>query len=159
MDCGDYTVANGSIVVPYGDGIAGGTATGLFTAAAWLANPVGLVGFTYTSQGQIVRPHAPVESGARTGPAFGKKRRNHYIMAQLEGTQGVSFGVDFNNLYPAIFRQDGGKNYIITQQFTGVWRDAIRNDYDFDGMLCWQVTRPYIVNVLAIGGAIETQDI
>ena len=159
MDCGDFTVANGSITVPYGDGIAAGTAGGLFTPAAWGANPVALVGFTYTSQGQIVRPHAREESGARSGPAFGKKRRNHYVIAQLEGTQGVSFGTDFNNLLPAIFRQDGGKQYAVTQQFTGIFRDAVHNDYDFDGMLAWQVTRPYIVNLIAIGGAIETQDI
>jgi hypothetical protein len=160
LDCGDYTVANGSITVPYGDGIAAGTAGGLFTAAAWNANPIALVGFTYTSQGQIVRVHAPQESGARSGPALGKKRRHHYFMALLEGTQGVSFGTDFaTNLLPAIFRYDGGKVYPINQQFSGVWRDAVRNDYDFDGMLCWEVTRPYICNIAAIGGALQTQDI
>jgi hypothetical protein len=160
MDCGDYFVTNGSITVPYGDGIAIGTAGGLFTAAAWAANPVGLVGYTYTSQGQIVRPHAREETGARSGPAFGKKRRNHYVIAQLEGTQGVSFGTDFEtDMLPAIFRQDSGKLYVVTQQFSGVWRDQVRNDYGFDGMLAWQVTRPYICNVIALGGAIQSQDI
>jgi hypothetical protein len=160
MDCGDYVVSNGSITVPYGDGIAAGTANGLFTFAAWNANPVALVGFTYTSQGQVVRVHDPKESGARSGPALGKKRRNHYFMALLEGTQGVSFGTDFStNIMPAIFRYDGGKVYPITAQFSGVWRDAVKNDYDFDGMLCWQVTRPYICNIAAIGGALSTQDV
>src|SRR5204863_9629442 len=33
LDCGDYLVTNGQITVPFGDGVSGGTAAGLFTAA------------------------------------------------------------------------------------------------------------------------------
>jgi hypothetical protein len=159
LDCGDYEVINGSISVPYGDGIRGGTANGLFTAAYFTANPSAVVGFTYTSQGQIVRPHSREESGARSGPGFGKKRRNHYVIAQLEGTQGISFGTDFGILHPALFAEGGGKAFPLTRQFSGIFRDQFNDDYDFDGMICWQITRPYIANVAAIGGAIQTQDI
>jgi hypothetical protein len=160
LDCGDLVVANGSIFVSYGDGISGGTGTGLFTAALFAANPVGLVGFDYLSQGQIVRAASPQESGARSGPAFGKRRRVHYIMAELEGTQGLSFGVILNRLRPCIFRQPNGTNYTVQQTFTGIFRDQFKTgDHDFDGMICWQVNRGYPANLAAVGAALDTADV
>jgi hypothetical protein len=160
LDCGDYTVINGSITVPYGDGIADGTAKGLFTQAfvsSWNPLPA-LVGFTYTSQGQIVRPAGQQESGARAGPAFGKIRRNHQYAVLLEGAQGVSFGSNFAKMDPANFKDDAGNAYAINQQFSGIFWTTVTDDYSRDGMLAWQITRPYICNVIAIGGYVMTQD-
>ena len=182
LDLGDYVVSNGSIQVAYGDGIGNGQGSfpagtpnrndqGLFTASfvatGFTANGLDpfigampmLVGFTYTSQGRIVRPNAPAESGARSGPGFGKKRRSHWIMGQFENSQGVSWGTDFSKLKPVQFRYDSGQAYTIEQPFTGIVRDNMSADYNFDNLLCWQVTRPYICNVQAIGAALETQDI
>ena len=123
------------------------------------------VGFTYTSQGQLVRPAVAAESGARSGPAIGKKRRSHYLIAQLEGTQGVSFGTQFTNaagasgVVAALFKTDYDTNYTVLQQFSGVFRMNMTDPYSFDSMPCWQVTRPYICNITALGAAISTQDI
>jgi hypothetical protein len=118
-----------------------------------------LVGFTFTSQGQIVRPATPQESGARNGPAVGKRRRNHKIAAQLEGTgTGVSFGTTFAKVDPAKFRQPNDAAYLVNQQFTGIYKETLTDDYGFDGMICWQVTRPYPLNIANIGGMIETTD-
>jgi hypothetical protein len=161
LDCGDYAVASGSITVPYGDGVSAGTAQGLFTAAyaATLTLSQMLVGFTFTSQGQIVRPASPQESGARNGPAVGKKRRNHKMGTQLEGTGvGVSFGTRFNKTDPAKFRQPNDTTYLINQQFTGVYKDTISDDYSYDGMVCWQQLRPYPLNIANIAPFLETQD-
>lgn len=161
LDCGDYAVANGSITVPYGDGISAGTANGLFTAAyaATVSITQMLVGFTFTSQGQIVRPATPQESGARSGPAVGKRRRNHKIAAQLEGTGvGVSFGTTFPKVDPAKFRQPNDTAFLVNQQFTGIYKDTVTDDYSYDGMLCWQVTRPYPLNIANVAGFIETAD-
>ena len=184
LDCGDYMVSNGSITVPFGDGIGNGQGSfpassganrgdqGLFTQVFSVngvtANGVTmftgampmLIGFTYTSQGRVVRPNAPAESGSRSGPAFGKKRRSHWMMAQFEGSQGVSWGTQFDStLQPVNFKQPNQTPYTVDQQFSGIVRDNTKTDYDFDNMLCWQVTRPYICNVQAIGAALETQDI
>lgn len=186
LDCGDYVVSNGSIQVPFGDGIGGGQGSfpaatnrndqGLFTASfvstgitgnnitMWTGTMPMRVGFTYTSRGQITRPLAPQESGARNGPAFGKQARNHYMMLQVEGTQGVSFGNKFNDLNQpltaASFKMiDNVTPYTIDQQFTGIYRDQPNTDYSFDEMPCWQVTRPFICNVNAVGAATEAQDI
>lgn len=172
LDCGDYLVANGQITVPFGDGVSGGTAVGMFTAA-FVATGVtaygdvmftgtmpALVGFSFNSDGQIIRPQLPTESGARSGPAFGKSRRNHQYAAQLEGTQGVAVGTSFaaERLKPALFKSDGGRAYRVSQQFSGIWWDSIVDDSSFDGMICWRVSRPYICNIAAIGGFIQTQD-
>ena len=109
---------------------------------------------------RIVRPNAPPEAGTRSGPAFGKWRRAEWIMAQFEGSQGVSWGTDFADLLPVSFRQsDEVTPYTIDQQFSGIVRDNVNSTYTFDCRLCWQVTRPYICNVQAIGAALETQDL
>jgi hypothetical protein len=106
-----------------------------------------------------VRPNAPAETGARTGPAFGKKRRNEEFAVQVEGTQGVSFGETFSKLYPASFRAADDLTVLgLNQQFSGIHWDQLDCDYTFDGMICWQVTRPYIVNIAAIGPRLSTQD-
>lgn len=160
LDCGNFTVANGSIFVPYGDGVSAGTANGLFTAAYYAANPTAVIGFDFNSDGQPVRPASPQESGARNGPALGKIGRNHYIMALLEGTQGIQFGSLLDStLKPAIFKQPNGTPYLVNQQFTGIFRDQFTSDYGFGPMVAWRVNRGYIANVVSIGPANATQDI
>ncbi len=183
LDCGDYTVSNGSIQVPYGDGIPNGggafpAATnrndqGLFTAAfastgitangqtMWTGTMPMRVGFTYTSQAQLTRPMQPADTGARNGPAFAKLARDHYMMLQFEGSQGVSFGTAFDTtLLPVTFKQSDDQTQItIDQTFTGIFRDQPNHDYSFDAMPCWQVARPFPCNVAAVGAAQETADI
>jgi len=161
LDCGDYVVSNGSITVPYGDGISAGTASGLFSVAyaATLSLSQMLIGFTFTSQGQIVRPATPQESGARNGPAVGKVRRNHKIAVMFEGTGvGITLGTLFTKTDPVKFREPNDTAFAVNQQFTGVYKDTVTDNPSFDGMLCWQQTRPYPANIANIGGFIETTD-
>lgn len=166
LDCGNpgegnpivgFVVSNGSVFVPYGDGISAGSGEGLFTPEFAETARI-LVGFTYTSDGQIVRPNAPAESGARNGPAFAKTRRNHFYAIQVENTRGLSIGTDFTKLLPIPFQDAAGISMTPLQTFTGLYRDTLDDDYGFDGMLCWRQTRPYPANVIAIGGFIRTQD-
>lgn len=162
LDCGDFAVAAGAVTVPFGDGISAGTGGGLFTEAfvtsfPSLAMPL-VVGFTYTSDGQLLRPVSPAESGARAGPGFGKKRRNHYYVLQVVQTGGMSIGTDFTKLDPVAFKSDTQTSYPLPQLYTGVHRDQIRDDYSFDGQICWRITRPVPALVAAVGGMIMTQD-
>jgi hypothetical protein len=171
LDCGvqengtftDFVVANGSVTVPYGDGISAGSAKGLFTADFVASFGGGhmpiVVGHTYTSDGQLVPPQSAQESGARAGPALGKMMRHHQFAAQLVGSQGVSFGTRFDNLIAAEFRQPDGTPYLINQQFTGIYRSTVEDSNTLsDSKLCWRVTRPYICNVVNVGGFLQTQD-
>lgn len=158
LDCGDFLVASGSIFMPFGDSISAGTGSGLFTAALVDTGISIVAGFTYTSRGQIVRPNAPQEAGTRNGPAFGKKRRTQRFAALLANSAGISFGTDFASMRPALFKSGGGISYTPLQTFSGVYWDSLTDDYSFDSMLAWQITRPYPAIVAAIGGMLHTQD-
>jgi hypothetical protein len=167
LDCGDYVVnSTGQITVPFGDGISGGTGNGLLTQGYVLSIPeIPIwVGFTYTSDGQIVRPNHPSETGARNGPGFMKLRRTNWFGLQLEGavTGSISFGTDFSSLQAATFTHPNGgpkKSYTVLEQFTGIYRDTGKDSDSFDSQICWRVTRPYPCNIVAVGGALETKDI
>lgn len=165
LDCGDFTVTNGSIFVPFGDGVSAGSGDGLFTldlVAPYVnVQPLPMcVGFTFTSDGQLVRPATAADSGARAGPAFGKKRRVQQYIAQLYGAVNgsIEFGAAFDRLKTANLRTKGGQAYTKQQFYYGIHRDALTADEDFDGMLCWRVTRPHPCFVVALGGFLHTED-
>lgn len=162
LDLGDYAVTNGQISVPYSSTVANGNFTTAFVSAFAGAMPV-LVGFTYTSRGQILRAIAPQESGARNGPALAKLRRSDQYGALLIGTRGVSFGTSFvaGKMVAAKFTtgQGTGQALTATGLWSGVWREPLTGSADFDSMIGWEITRPYPANVAAISGFPKTQDI
>jgi hypothetical protein len=157
----DYVVANGSITVPYGDGVSWGPGRGLFTAAFAAALPLSqiVVGFTYNSDGQIVRPVAQADTGARAGPAFGKIERGHSYAIKLVTSCGLAYGRDFNHLAPVNTKFNGnGAPLAPLNTFTGTSVDSNNDDYQRDDSPCWRVSRPWPVNITAIGGFLGTQD-
>ena len=160
----DFTVSNGSVVVPFGDGLTAGSGGGLFTAAfvnSFAAGAMPLVvGFTYTSQGQLLRPVAPAEVGTRAGPGFGKKRRNHRFAAQVVQTNALSVGANFTALQPVAFRGlNGAVPILLPTLFSGVFQDEIRDDFSYDGQICWQISRPVPALIAAFGAFIDTADV
>jgi hypothetical protein len=173
LDCGqgeyltpisDFVVSNGSITVPYGDSISAGPGGGLFTAvfaAAAVAAGQVVIGFTYDSDGQIVRPALPAESGARSGPAFGKTRRTQRYGIQVIKTAGLSIGTTFAKLDPIPFKSENGSGPRLApgQTFTGIYRDSLTDDYSLESMLAWRVSRPLPAMIAAIGGFVHTQDL
>jgi hypothetical protein len=167
LDCGyrgtgssgftDFLVTDGSCFVPYGDSVSAGSGGGLFTAD-FAATADIVVGFTYNSDAQMVRPIAPADSGARNGPALGKTRRNHQYSVLVSNTLGISFGGTFATALPALFRQANGNPIAALTMFSGVHHDTLSDDYSYDGMVCWRVSRPLPANVVALSGNIQTQD-
>jgi hypothetical protein len=151
IDCGDFMVsATGTLDVPIG------AANGLFTAQ--FASGSFVAGFTYTSQGQQLRPITQQDTGAQNGPALGKTRRGHMFSALLVNTQGISFGTDFVNMHAAKFTSPGGRAYATGQLYSGVYWDSLENDYSFDSGVAWQITRPYPATVAAMSLFLQTQD-
>lgn len=141
-----------------------GTVTGQVTAAAQFTLPsVPFIGgYTYTSQGQRVRPAEPADSGSRNGPAFGKNRRNNKAAFQLVQAQGISIGtqfVDLTKVRVLELKSDRVNINAANVLFSGVARQEVDDDYTYDGMLAWQITRPYPCIVTAVGGFLHTQDI
>lgn len=155
LDLGSYSVSGGIVNVPYG-------AVAEFTSAyvAGYANMPIVVGHTYTSQGQIVRPAGQVESGARNGPGLGKKRRAQHYAALLHQTKGISFGTVFGKLNPALFKTspDGGNALGTFDTKTGLHWAPLTDDNGFDSMLAWEITRPYPAMVVAVTCFLDTKD-
>lgn len=158
----DYVVSNGSVSIPYGDSISAGPGAGLFTKA--FAETLSLsqivIGFTYNSDGQIVRPMTPQETGARQGPAFSKISRSHRFGAQLVNTLGISFGTSFDGLKDAKFTKADEVTLIESlTTYSGMYHDTLDDDYNrFDRKLCWRVSRPLPATIVAIGPSLATQD-
>jgi hypothetical protein len=124
-----------------------------------------VIGYTYTTQGQVLRALEPQKAGAANGPALAKTRRNHMFGAILKDTQGISFGTDltgtYGTLHMAQFKSGAGHGVTpLTnlQLYSGIYWDTLDDTYSFDGMPCWQVTRPYPATVCALGGFLQTQD-
>lgn len=117
-----------------------------------------VVGKTFTSQGQRLRPIEPADSGARLGPALGKTRRNHRSAFLFLNTAAIYLGTTFNNVRKAIFKSLGGTAYADNQLFSGVHSVTVEDNNSYDGQICWQVTRPYPATVLSNEGFLETQD-
>jgi len=154
----DFTSGGGA---PTGSSFSGKWATFGGTPPAAASNYYGpfTVGYTYTSQGQILRPLAPAETGAQNGPALGKTRRIHQHAALLQDTQGIYFGSDFSHLNVSPLYSAGGTVPLTPLQLkSGVVWTTVDDAYSFDGMLCWQITRPYPATVLSVESFLHTQD-
>jgi hypothetical protein len=172
LDCGDpgegnpfadFTVSNGSITINYGDGISAGAGRGLFTHAfaAGLSLSQIVVGCTFTSEAQTVRPIAPGETGARNGPAFAKLSRGHRFGLKLVGTLGLSVGGNLSQpMYACAFKQGDGMTKIDPlTAFTGIQQDVLRDEYGYEGgCVAWRVMRPFPANVVAVGSNLATAD-
>jgi hypothetical protein len=173
LDLGTHTVTNGAIFIPYGS-----DPTGLFTQrylalltaegndygdmacavdSGMLTIPA-IVGFSFTTKVQLVRPNEPAQTGAQNGPAFGKFQRITQYAIQLWKAQGISIGTDFSRMHPIKLRTPGGRNIGADQLFSGIIQDTLDDTSALGSQLCWQVTRPFPATVNAIGGFINTQD-
>lgn len=139
----------------------------LDTGVAYSAYTVpAVVGFTYTSDGQLLPPVAPAETGARNGPAFGKTRRYHRYAMSVANAGPIFIGTDYagvgnNQMRPARFKSRSGKGALLLSAatlYTGEHSDTVDSDYDLYGMLAWRITRPVPAAMLAIGGMIQTND-
>lgn len=161
----DYNTAIGT----HGPAPVGGTPNSFSNSWAVFAGVPGVItnytfpalgGFSYVSQGQTLRPLSAEDSGARNGPALGKTRRLHQYAALLAQTQGISFGTNFTDQInlTTLAAYEGGPATTADTLYNGVIWDTVADDYGYDGMLCWQVTRPLPATVLSVESFLHTQD-
>ena len=162
LDCGTIAVSGGFMTVPLN-----ATLTSAFIAAFSGAMPIA-VGFTYTSQGQLLPPHAPPEAGTRFGPALAKTQRTHNLACSLVNTQGISFGTAFTDSIGGTSTMkaaelmtnngEGTKLLPLSQLFTGTLWVPLTDPYSLSSKLCWKITRPYPATITVIGGTVQTSD-
>lgn len=178
VDAGDWTVAaDGSVAVTIGTGpsdlltpavLASLSASGTnFGQAATTVDVAGVgtkytipavIGYNFVSQGQGLRPLLPQQTGTPAGPALGKTRRVHRYALLVQAAQGLSVGTNFTSLRSVLFRSPGGKPYALNQLYSGVHRAELEDAYSYDGMLAWQVSRPYPATVNAAESFLQTQE-
>lgn len=119
-----------------------------------------VIGFNYQSQGQLLRPLAPQETGAQEGPALGKTRRSATIAFLVANSQVMEFGTDFSTTLRAMtfHEADDATEVPVSQLYSGIYLDRIEDDYSYDSMPSWTTLRPYPASVLAVEAFIHTQD-
>lgn len=117
-----------------------------------------LVGYTFTSEGQMLRPNKQEDLRTPEGPGFGKTKRSHLIYALLHNSRGGSFGTRFDKLRPMKMVSDGGRTFDVDEAFNGVYTAPVEDAYTYDSQPCWQVTRPYPFTVCAFGAALNTEE-
>lgn len=169
IDVGDFTVASGAVTVPIDNDVAGiftsayllsiSSTTAYGAKATLIDSPYGritvpaVVGFTYTSQGQVLRPDW---QEGNMGTSQAKPGRIHQFGGLLAGCQGISFGTSFSRLHSANFKKANGTALTALELFTGVYWETVDDDWNFDSMLCWEISRPYPSGVASISGFIQT---
>jgi len=167
LDCGDYAVSNGSLTLPFGDGVGSGTAYGEFTQALYNSGIQIIVGYNYVSDGQQLPPVDPRESGSQVGVAFGKIQRGQKIAVKLANTGvggqngGIFFGGDFTRLHQAKFMSNRGNGTVPVDQntlFTGMYYAILDDAHSREMMTCWRVNRPYPMTLTGFGEFLHTSD-
>lgn len=128
-DLGDLVVSNtGSITLP--------------TAAA-----VVQIGYSYNSDGQLLR----LEAGSRNGTSLGKNRRIHRVGLMVNRALSLQVGPGFTAL--------DNLNIDLSQgPFSGIVSQEVGFDYDFQNQISFRVSRPVPCTLLAIMPMMETQD-
>jgi hypothetical protein len=80
------------------------------------------------------------------------------MTAVLHKAKGISFGTLFTKMHAATLTTAGGTPLTNLQLYSGTYWNTLEDDYSFDSMLCWRITRPYPSTVLAVGAFLHTQD-
>lgn len=159
---GTYMLANNN----YGPG------WGLMTAGAPVASsdwpppdqfdvPLS-IGVNYSSTLQLLRPDFGQDAGAAAGPAFGKRRRQHWFAAAVNRSQ--NFNISTDNTFAAantdtVQVMDEDENLINQPSlYTGTLSTTMPDGYSWDSQIAVQITRPLPLTITAIGGFIATQD-
>lgn len=112
------------------------------------------VGYTYNSDGQLLR----IEAGAADGTAQGKIKRINKVGFMLYRTLGLKFGRDFDNLDTISFRTTGNAMGAAVPLFSGIKSETFDGDYDMDGQVCWRQDTPAPGIILAIMPQLVEQD-
>lgn len=177
LDCGDYVVDNfGGVTVPFGsdpDGSftpsfvitnSGDTSPRAVTVTfTYLGSPVTVtipvvIGFTYTSEGQTLRPATEADIKSPQGSGLAKMRRSAQVGVLFDQVVRVNLGTTFDTLDEVDFRDPRGDVVGFNQMFSGVYWDTLKDNYSFEGGVAWQVLRPYPCAVMSVTGFLKTQD-
>ncbi len=143
IDLGTFACASGILELPDGND----------PAADYV------VGYAFTSTGQLLRPYKQEDTGAGPSSAFAKTRRAHQFGLQFVDTVNiVSVGTDVAKLVPANLRKPSTVAYTSSELFSGIHWDTMTDNYTLDSQFMWRATRPGPITVVAAGSFVQAQD-
>lgn len=119
------------------------------SANVWVYVPV-VIGATFTSAGQLMRPAAEGQIKSPRGPRGARKGRAHQYGLLLANASGISVGTSSSVLYNV--PRPGSDTLTAlpaSTPFTGWTWDTLSDDYSLNNSLYWQVNRPYACTVMA----------
>lgn len=121
---------------------------------------LGQFGYSFRRRGQMLRPQV----GSQNGPTFAKIMQNARMGVYIDAGQQIKIGSDFANLKTLDLFKDPNQNKDVTALgpgdfTTGIFRDSVEGDYDFNAQLCWEQTDPVPGAIIAVGGFDETSDV
>lgn len=112
------------------------------------------IGYAYNSDGKTLRPDA----GAADGTSIGKLRRAYKVAFMLNHTGGVYFGTSYNRLTPLKLGEEALAD-IASPLFTGIVRDMLQSESDFDGQVCWRQNTGLPGMIQTVTTFMEGQDV
>lgn len=114
------------------------------------------IGLGYNSDGKTLRPDA----GSGDGTSIGKLRRASKIAPMLHQSGSFKIGSDFNKLTPLEFSEsDSGGADTAVGLFSGIKRDAVEGEHNFEGQVCFRQDGPLPGMVQAVTVIIEENDV
>ena len=117
-----------------------------------------LIGFSFYSAGQRLRPATENETKSQEGPSTGKRRKVWAYGVLVTHTKGLYLGTNVTNQDPAPLLDNGGNALPGNVLFDGVVYNEITEDDSFEGQLMWTIPRPYPCIINSLNGFVDTKD-
>jgi hypothetical protein len=172
LDCGDLVVAaDGSVTVNYGSdpgalltpqylvSISSQGGYGDLEAHIRITDSLAVVtdvyvplvvGYPYTSQGQLLRTVSQEELKTQKGSGTGKLGRTFKFSMYLWNALKLKMGTDFTHLMTQKLTYGNRSTVLPTNvPFTGIHEATIDDKTSFDGQLAWQADRPFPLGVVS----------
>lgn len=101
-----------------------------------------------------------LEAGSATGTSIGETRRINRVALMVHRMGKISMGMDFKSLIPVEFqRSDQQQADNATPLFSGIHRDSVSSQYDFEGQICFRQSSPLPGMLESITAFLETNDV
>lgn len=114
------------------------------------------IGYSFTSEGQLLRPDA----GSAEGSAQGQIRRVNRVGLLLHRIGDLLIGMDFKKLMPLKFiRADVNLADTAPTLFSGMSQDLVESGYDFDGQFCFRQNTPAPGTINSVTSFLEESDV
>lgn len=134
----------------YQSGTVSATGVLTLTTAATKAH----IGYSAVAKGKLLR----LDAGSAMGSSIGKTRRVNAVTFDFHRTGTIEYGMDFDEMTVAHFRDAGETLGAATPLYSGLWRGTTGAGYDTENQICFRQAKPFPGTIRGIFQEMETQD-